>query len=138
MRIRRESSLQGIDRMVGNVRTGRSNAGLSALTAAGALVTAAAIYFEHDSRTAAVMRWAVEQVGLAARIRDSSAAVSPNPQTAARLSALGIAVSAQADDIQERADGLTHALAGPSWRCRSGTTCPVGSERPLPGRGGTV
>src|ERR1700753_2931508 len=38
-----------IDRVVGNVRTGRFERSLSALTAAGALVTAAEIYFEHDS-----------------------------------------------------------------------------------------
>jgi hypothetical protein len=38
----------GIDRMVRNVRTGRFERSLSALTAAGALVTAAEIYFEHD------------------------------------------------------------------------------------------
>ena len=40
---------RGIDRMVRNVRTGHFERSLSALTAAGALVTAAEIYFEHDS-----------------------------------------------------------------------------------------
>jgi hypothetical protein len=39
----------GIDRLLRNVRTGRFERSLSALTAAGALVTAAEIYFEHDS-----------------------------------------------------------------------------------------
>jgi hypothetical protein len=39
----------GIDRLVRNVQTGRFERSLSALTAAGALVTAAEIYFEHDS-----------------------------------------------------------------------------------------
>jgi hypothetical protein len=39
----------GIDRMVRNVETGHFERGLSALTAAGALVTAAEIFFEHDS-----------------------------------------------------------------------------------------
>jgi hypothetical protein len=39
---------QGIDRMVRNIETGRFERSLSALTAAGALVTAAEIYFEHD------------------------------------------------------------------------------------------
>jgi hypothetical protein len=39
----------GIDRMLRNVETGRFERSLSALTAAGALVTAAEIYFEHDS-----------------------------------------------------------------------------------------
>jgi len=39
----------GIDRLVGTIRTGRFERSLSALTAAGALVTAAEIFFEHDS-----------------------------------------------------------------------------------------
>ena len=39
----------GIDRMVGNIRTGHFERSLSALTAVGALVTAGEIYFEHDS-----------------------------------------------------------------------------------------
>jgi hypothetical protein len=39
----------GIDRMVANIETGRFERSLSALTAAGALVTAAEIFFEHDS-----------------------------------------------------------------------------------------
>ena len=42
-------SIHGIDRMVRNVETGRFERSLSALTAAGALVTAAEIFFEHDS-----------------------------------------------------------------------------------------
>jgi len=40
-----ELALHGIDRLVRNVRTGRFERSLSALTAAGALVTAAEIYF---------------------------------------------------------------------------------------------
>jgi hypothetical protein len=40
--------LQGIDRMVRNVETGRFERALSALTAAGSLVMAAEIFFEHD------------------------------------------------------------------------------------------
>ena len=43
-----ERVLHGIDRMITNVETGRFERSLSALTAAGALVTAAEIYFEHD------------------------------------------------------------------------------------------
>lgn len=39
----------GIDRVVRNVQTGHFERSLSALTAAGALVTAAEIFFEHDS-----------------------------------------------------------------------------------------
>ena len=42
-------ALLGIDRMVRNAETKRFERSLSALTAAGALVTAAEIYFEHDS-----------------------------------------------------------------------------------------
>jgi hypothetical protein len=41
-------AVHGIDRMVRNVRHGRFERSLSALTAAGAVVTAAEIYFEHD------------------------------------------------------------------------------------------
>ena len=44
-----DRTAHGIDRMLRNVETGRFERGLSALTAAGALVTAAEIYFEHDS-----------------------------------------------------------------------------------------
>src|SRR5665213_3475376 len=40
---------RGIDRMVLNVETGHFERSLAALTAAGALVAAAEIYFEHDS-----------------------------------------------------------------------------------------
>jgi hypothetical protein len=39
----------GIDRIVHNIETGHFERGLSALTAAGALVTAAEIFLEHDS-----------------------------------------------------------------------------------------
>jgi hypothetical protein len=38
----------GIDRLVRNVRTGHFERSLSALTAAGSVITAAEIYFEHD------------------------------------------------------------------------------------------
>ncbi len=40
---------QGIDRMVRNVQSGHFERSLAALTAVGSLVTAAEIYFEHDS-----------------------------------------------------------------------------------------
>ena len=43
------AAAHGIDRMVRNVQTGHFERSLSALTAAGALVTAAEIFFEHDS-----------------------------------------------------------------------------------------
>jgi hypothetical protein len=39
----------GLDHLLRNVRTGHFERSLSALTAAGALVTAAEIFFEHDS-----------------------------------------------------------------------------------------
>jgi hypothetical protein len=39
----------GIDRILRDVRTGRFERSLSALTGVGSLVTAAEIYFEHDS-----------------------------------------------------------------------------------------
>ena len=38
----------GIDRMLRNVRTGRFERSLAALTAAGAIATSAEIFFEHD------------------------------------------------------------------------------------------
>ncbi len=41
--------VHGIDRIVGNIETGRFERSLSALTAAGAVVAAAEIFFEHDS-----------------------------------------------------------------------------------------
>ena len=44
-----DRTAQGIDRMLRNVQTGRFERSLSTLTAAGALMTAAEIYFEHDS-----------------------------------------------------------------------------------------
>jgi len=43
------SRASGLDRMIANVETGHFERALSALTAAGALVTAAEIFFEHDS-----------------------------------------------------------------------------------------
>jgi hypothetical protein len=44
-----DQAVQGIDRMLRNVETGRFERSLSALTAAGAVITAAEIFFEHDS-----------------------------------------------------------------------------------------
>ena len=51
MPLARAEVLHGLDQraLVGNVRAGRFERSLSALTAAGALVTAAEIWFEHDS-----------------------------------------------------------------------------------------
>lgn len=44
-----DAVLTGTDRMVRTVETGRFERSLSAMTGVGALVTAAEIYFEHDS-----------------------------------------------------------------------------------------
>ncbi|HEY3572825.1 MAG TPA: hypothetical protein VGK98_03260 [Arthrobacter sp.] len=41
-------TVNGIDRLMRNVQTGRFERSLSGLTAAGALITAAEIYLEHD------------------------------------------------------------------------------------------
>lgn len=43
-----QRALRGIDRMIRNVETGRFERSLSALTAAGSVITAVEIYFEHD------------------------------------------------------------------------------------------
>ncbi len=45
----------GLDRLVRNIRTGHFERSLSALTAAGALVTAAEIFFEHAARAAGLL-----------------------------------------------------------------------------------
>src|SRR6202034_4453737 len=67
LRIRRGApigSAHGIDRMVRNVQTGHFERSLSALTAAGALVTAAEIFFEHDSASFGnKMMWAPVALG---------------------------------------------------------------------------
>ncbi|MEO7058403.1 MAG: hypothetical protein ABI083_01655 [Lapillicoccus sp.] len=42
-------AVHGIDHMIRNIETGRFERSMSALTAAGALVAAAEIFFEHDS-----------------------------------------------------------------------------------------
>jgi hypothetical protein len=67
-----EQAAVGIDRIVRNIQTGRFERGLSALTAAGAVVTAAEIFFEHDSASFGnKMMWlpvALGPVGAAAGI----------------------------------------------------------------------
>jgi hypothetical protein len=65
-------------------------------------------------RTAAVMRSTAEQLRLAAQLLHSRAAASRSARTAMRLRALSAAVSAQADDIQQRADRLTGDMPA-SW-----------------------
>src|ERR1700744_6128445 len=57
-------SVQGIDRLVRNVRAGRFERSLSALTAAGALVTAAGIFFERGGASCGnKMMWIPVVVG---------------------------------------------------------------------------
>ena len=46
--MRRRQPAAGIARALSDIRTGRFERSLSALTAAGSLITAAEIYFEHD------------------------------------------------------------------------------------------
>jgi hypothetical protein len=57
--------------MVRNIETGRFERGPSALTAAGALVPAAEIYFEHDSRDAAMLRTLTSPVRQLADMRSA-------------------------------------------------------------------
>ncbi|HEY2443979.1 MAG TPA: hypothetical protein VGI31_12640 [Streptosporangiaceae bacterium] len=68
----RTRSGHGIDRIIGDIQTGHFERTLSALTAAGALVTAAEIFFEHDSASFGnKMMWlpvALGPVGAAAGI----------------------------------------------------------------------
>jgi hypothetical protein len=67
-----EREVHGIDRIVRDIQTGHFERSLSALTAAGALVTAAEIFFEHDSASFGnKMMWlpvALGPVGAAAGI----------------------------------------------------------------------
>jgi hypothetical protein len=48
MGVRKVERAVGIDRLIRDIRTGRFERMLSGLTGAGAIVTAAEIYFEHD------------------------------------------------------------------------------------------
>ncbi|MFP5346466.1 MAG: hypothetical protein ACLGIA_05520, partial [Actinomycetes bacterium] len=57
------AAVHGIDRFVSDIETGRFERSLSALTAAGALVTAAEIYLEHD-RASFGNRWMWAPVAL--------------------------------------------------------------------------
>jgi hypothetical protein len=82
----------GIQRLVGNVETGRFERTLSGLTAAGALVTAAEIYLEHD-RASFGNPWmwvpvALGPVGAAAGI--AGAASARMAHTALPLASLAI------------------------------------------------
>jgi hypothetical protein len=59
-----ELAAGGIDRLVRNVETGRFERSLAALTAAGALITTAEIFFEHDRASFGnKMMWAPVALG---------------------------------------------------------------------------
>lgn len=87
----------GIDRLLRDVRTGRFERSLSALTAVGSLVTAAEIYFEHDSASFGnKMMWvpvALGPVGAAAGVAGLTSrrmAKTVLPITSAAIVANGI------------------------------------------------
>ena len=67
---------------------------------------------QERARTIAVMWSTIEQLKLTAQVLSIGATASPSPETATRLHALAAAVSAQADDIQQRADRLTEDNSG--------------------------
>jgi hypothetical protein len=82
----------GIDRMVRNVRTGHFERSLSALTAAGALVTAAEIFFEHDSASFGnKMMWLPVALGPAGAVAGVAGAISrPMAKTALPITSAAI------------------------------------------------
>ncbi|MGO8731090.1 MAG: hypothetical protein ACLQK8_31205 [Streptosporangiaceae bacterium] len=111
--------------MVRNVETGRFERGLSALTAAGALVTAAEIFFEHDSASFGnKMMWLPVALGPAGAAAGVAGFFSRRMAKTALPVASAIIV----------ANGLQGTCTGPAWghsasSCRCRTT---GS--PWPGR----
>jgi hypothetical protein len=89
--------LVGIDRLVWNIRTGHFERLLSALTGAGAMVTAVEIYFEHDRASFGNKNvWlpvALGPVGLAAGVAgvfDKTAAKTALPVVSALVVANGV------------------------------------------------
>ncbi len=123
---RSQPPVHGIDRMVRNVQTGRFERGLSALTAAGALVTAAEIYFEHDSASFGnKMMWipvVLGPVGAAAGVAGffsrrmaktalpiASAAIVANGLQGTYLHARGIAQKLHARGIAQKPGGWSNA-----------------------------
>jgi hypothetical protein len=62
---------------------------------------------DHAERTAAAMHQTAERLEVAEEILHRSAEESPNSATTARLHALGDQVTAQAHDIDRRADRVT-------------------------------
>ena len=72
------STSHGIDRLLLNVSHGRFERSLSALTAAGALITAAEIYFEHDKASFGnPWMWAPVALGPIGAVAGVAGAVSP-------------------------------------------------------------
>jgi len=66
---RQPTGLVGIDRLVRNVQHGRFERSLSALTAVGAVVTSAEIYFEHDKASFGdLWMWSPIATGAAAAV----------------------------------------------------------------------
>jgi hypothetical protein len=97
----------GIDRMVRNVQTGRFERSLSALTAAGALVTAAEIYFEHDSASFGnKMMWLPVALGPIGAV--AGVAKTALPITSAAIVANGL------QGLYLHARGIAHKPGG--WR----------------------
>jgi hypothetical protein len=84
----------GIDRLLRNVETGRFERSLSALTAAGALVTAAEIYLEHDKASFGnPWMWAPIVLGPVAAVAGVAGAVS-RPAAKIALPIAGAAIVA--------------------------------------------
>ena len=110
-------AVHGIDRMVRNIETGRFERSLSALTAAGALVTAAEIFFEHDSASFGnKMMWipvALGPVGAAAGIAgffSHQMAKTALPITSATIVANGLqGVYLHARGISQKPGGWSNA-----------------------------
>ena len=89
--------VRGIDRMVKNIETGRFERSLSGLTAVGAVVTAAEIFFEHDKASfgnrwmwAPVVLGPVGAIAGIAGVFSHRAAKTLLPLTAATIVANGL------------------------------------------------
>ncbi len=87
--------VHGIDRIVGNIETGRFERSLSALTAAGAVIAAAEIFFEHDWASFGnkmmwiPWRWARRRRGGSGRILSQRMAKTVLPIASAVISRTG-------------------------------------------------
>jgi hypothetical protein len=123
--------LYGIDRMVRNLETGRFERTLSALTAAGALVTAAEIYFEHDSASFGnKMMWlpvALGPVGAAAGVAGFCShrmAKTALPITSAAIVANGLqGLYLHARGIAQKSGGWKNTRYNMRWGRRCWLRC---------------